>query len=367
MHDYLVVGCGLYGSVFARTMAERGSSVLLIDIRTELGGNIYSELLDDIEVHKYGPHIFHTNSDRVWKFVNRFAEFNHYRHCPKAYYKGKMYSLPFNMNTFHQLWGVITPDEAREKLAEQCVKIENPANLEEWVLSQAGPDIYEKLIYGYTKKQWQREPRELPAFIIKRLPFRFTYDDNYFDDKYQGIPIQGYSRMVENIVDHKNIELMLGTDFFEMEDWRTLARRLVYSGSIDELFDCKHGILEYRSLKFDTLVVDGNFQGTAQVNYTDESVAWTRIVEHKHFMMKPNLPKSAITFEYSKEWEEGENRYYPINDDWNNSVYEKYREEAKKQPDIIIGGRLSSFRYMNMDQVIAQALHDAFTETSSKS
>lgn len=352
-YDYLIVGCGLYGSVFGRCMAEHGKSVAIIEKRNHIGGNIYTEKQYDIDIHIYGPHCFHTNNQVVWSFLNRFAEFNEYRHYPKASYKGKIYSLPFNMNTFHQLWGVVTPQEAKKKIESQKIKIKNPSNLEEWVLSQIGPDIYETLIYGYTKKQWQREPRELPIFIIRRLPFRLTYDDCYFDDKFQGIPINGYSHMIENIID--GLEIKLGTDIKDI-NWRKYAKKLVYSGSIDEFFNYKFGILEYRSLRFETEVVDNeNFQGVSQINYTDVEVPYTRIIEHKHFVHKPKSKKSVITYEYPEEWNGKNNRYYPINDEKNNALYKIYQQEIKKLDDVIFGGRLASFKYLDMDTTIGQA------------
>lgn len=354
MYDYLIVGCGLYGAVFGRKMADAGHKVLLIDKRHHFGGNVFTESLEDIQVHKYGPHIFHTNSKRVWEFVNEFTNFNNYRHAPKATFQGKIYSLPFNMNTFNQLWGVTTPEEAKRKIESQRVKIAHPSNLEEWALSEVGPDIYQTLIYGYTKKQWQRDPKELPASIIARLPVRFTFDDNYFNDHYQGIPTNGYSQIIENIIEP--LDVRLGEDFKDISDWRKLAKKLVYSGPIDEFFDYKYGQLEYRSLRFEDKIVDGNFQGVAQMNYTDINVPWTRIVEHKHFMLRPDLPKSIITYEYSEEWTGKNTPYYPINDNKNNALYAKYRREAKREVDVIFGGRLASFKYMDMDTTIGQAL-----------
>lgn len=361
MHDYLIVGTGLFGAVFGRKMHESGKKVLFAEKRNDVGGNIRTQTIEGIQVHLYGPHLFHTNNKEVWIFLNRFAEFNQYQHRPKAFYKGKIYSLPFNMNTFHQLWGVVTPQEAKEKIDSQRVKIDNPSNLEELVLSQVGSDIYETLIYGYTKKQWQREPRELPTSIIKRLPYRMTYDDRYFGDKYQGVPIHGYSRMVENILD--GLEIKLRVDFKDI-NWRNYAKKLVFSGSIDEFFNYKFGTLEYRSLRFDTKIVDGNFQGASQINYTDFDVPYTRIVEHKHFS---NIlsEKSVITHEYPEMWNGTNERYYPINDFKNEALYNLYKAESKKMGDVIFGGRLGTFKYFDMDQVCGQALTYAKRELNS--
>jgi len=360
MYDYLVVGAGLFGSVFAREMTEAGKKVLIIDKRDHIGGNAHTKNEHGIQVHVYGPHIFHTNNQRIWDYVNRFAEFNHYQHKGRAFYKGKIYSLPFNMNTFYQLWGCISPEDAEEELKKQLLPVKNPQNLEEWALSKVGRDIYQKLIYGYTKKQWQRFPKELPASIIKRLPIRMIYDDNYFNDPFQGIPKKGYTHMIGNIID--GIDVKLNEDFFERKKhWKKIAKKLVYSGPIDQFFKCKYGWLNYRSLKFENEIVDGNFQGCSVVNYTDKDVPWTRIVEHQHFLFELH-EKSIITREYSLEWKPGLTPYYPINDEKNMEHYAKYKALADKETHVIFGGRLGTFKYLDMDQVIGQALNAAKRE-----
>jgi UDP-galactopyranose mutase len=361
MLDYLVAGAGLYGSVFGRTVAEQGRKVLVIDRRAHPGGNIWSYELEGIQVHSYGPHAFHTNSPEIWNYVNRFAEFNGYRHKVKANFRGKIYSLPFNMATFHQFWGVTTPAEAQKVLKRKQRKIEKPRNMEEWAVANVGREIYESLIYGYTKKQWRREPKDLPASILRRIPVRFDWNDDYHNDAYQGVPIKGYGHLIENVLD--------GLDFKNLTElesgWEKYAKKLVYSGSLDELFGYKHGLLEYRSLDFLTEIVDGDFQGCTQMNYTSDDVPYTRIVEAKHFVGLKSK-KSVITYEYPKEWHPEAQRYYPINDRKNNAVFEKYKKEAAKHDNIIYGGRLGSFRYMDMDQVIASALHDAHKELGVK-
>jgi UDP-galactopyranose mutase len=349
MYDFLIVGAGLFGSVFARSVRESNAKVLVIDKRKSPGGNVLTSPIDNIQIHTYGPHIFH--SDKVWAYVNKFAEFNSYQHRAKANFDGKIYSLPFNLNTFYQLWGCITPEQARDEINRRKIPIENPSNLEQWALSQVGEEVYHKLIYGYTKKQWMREPRDLPASILKRIPIRFTFDENYFDDPFQGIPVQGYSRLIENIVD--GVEIKLETDFRDIADWRKIAKKLVYSGPIDELCGYQLGELEYRALEFDTKVVDGDFQGTAIMNYTHESIPYTRITEHKHFLRQQH-PRSVITYEYPVQWTRGKLPFYPVNDQKNNELYERYK--ALVPEDIIVGGRLGRYKYYNMDQVIASAL-----------
>lgn len=361
MQDYLVIGAGLYGAVFARKMIEAGRKVLVLEQRSHLGGNVYTKLDNDIVLHFYGPHLFHTASKEIWDYVNRFAKFNHYQHRVKANYQGKIYSLPFNLMTYYQMWGCTSPAEARVELQKQIVPIPNPKNLEEWAISHVGTEIYDKLIYGYTKKQWARDPKELPASLIRRLPLRMTFDDNYFGDPYQGVPIDGYTPLVENILD--GIDVKLGEDYFDLQDWRTIANKLVYSGPIDQFFGCELGPLEYRGLAFKNEVVEGDFQGIGQMNYTDTNVPWTRIVEHKHFRFQQSK-KSVITYEYPCTWTE--NPYYPVNDHENNALYDRYRAMANKLEDVIIGGRLGSYKYFDMDQTIAAALHAADKELKAE-
>lgn len=356
-HDYLVVGSGIFGAVFARQMMDAGRKVLVID-KADLAGNARSECIDGVEVHLHGPHIFHTNSQKIWQYVQRFAAFNHYRHQPKAFYRGKIYTLPFCLATCYELWGCLTPAEAQAELERQRVPVSNPRNLEEWALSQIGRDMYEKLVYGYTKKQWGREPSELPASIIRRLPVRMTFRSDYFDDRFQGIPIDGYTKLVEKIME--GIEFRPGEDFYDLADWRSIAKKLVFTGPIDEFYDFRFGELEYRSLRFETKVVDGDHQGIAIMNYTDFDVPYTRICDHKHFLLKESLSKSVITYEYPMSWERGKPRYYPIGDQRNNDLYQKYA--ALKEGDVIFGGRLGSYRYFDMDQTIGQALTIAENE-----
>ncbi|GGL50631.1 UDP-galactopyranose mutase [Sporolactobacillus putidus] len=358
-YDYLVVGSGLFGSTFAYEAAKRGKKVKVIDKRDHIAGNIYTQNVEGIQVHKYGAHIFHTNNKKIWDYVNRFAEFNRYTNTPIANYKGEIYNLPFNMNTFNKLWGVVTPEEAQAKIAEQKAKtnIGQPKNLEEQAISLIGTDIYEKLIKGYTEKQWGRKATELPAFIIKRLPVRFTYDNNYFNDKYQGIPIGGYTQIVEKMLESPNIDLELGADFFDRkEEYMQQFPKIVYTGMIDQFFDYQYGTLEYRSLKFETRVLDQeNFQGNAVVNYTDAETPYTRIIEHKHFEFG-NQPKTIITKEYPSSWQKGDEPYYPINNTENNEVFKKYHDLAEKMPNVIFGGRLGMYKYYDMHQVIGAAL-----------
>jgi UDP-galactopyranose mutase len=356
-YDYLVVGSGLFGSVFAHEAKKRGKKCLIIDKRDHAGGNVYCKEVEGINVHQYGAHIFHTNDKQIWDYVNSFVEFNRYTNTPVAMYKDKLYNLPFNMNTFYQLWGVKTPQEAKDKIQSQIeeLHITEPSNLEEQALSLIGPDIYEKLIKGYTEKQWGRSATELPAFIIKRLPVRFTYDNNYFNDKYQGIPIGGYNKLVEGLL--KDIEVRLNVDYFEnREEWNALADTIVFTGKIDQYYDYQFGQLEYRSLKFEHQTHDvENYQGNAVVNYTEREVPFTRIIEHKHFEFGTQ-PKTVVTKEYPEEWTSEKEPYYPINDAKNTSTFKKYQELADKETNVIFGGRLAEYRYYDMHQIIGSAL-----------
>ena len=362
-YDYLIVGAGLFGAVFARQAKDAGKSVLVIDKRSHIAGNIYTENVEDIPVHKYGAHIFHTNDKKVWQYVNRFAEFNRYTNSPIANYNGELYSLPFNMLTFNKMWGVITPQEARAKIEEQRAKsgITEPQNLEEQAISLVGTDIYEKLIKGYTQKQWGRPCNELPSFIIKRLPVRFTYDNNYFNALYQGIPVDGYTSMVEKMLD--GIEVRLNTDYFDNKDsLDKIANKIVYTGAIDAYFNYCYGTLSYRSVRFETEVLDiDNYQGNAVINYTDEKTPYTRIIEHKHFVFGTQ-EKTVISKEYSQEWTIGIEPYYPVNDDTNNALYQKYKSLAEKETNVIFGGRLGQYRYYDMDATILAALEVAESE-----
>jgi len=345
----------MFGSVFARCVAEKGKKVLIVDQRSHIGGNCYTEKIEGISVHKYGPHSFHTNNKKVWDFVNRFAEFNNYQSHIKVNYKGALYSFPINMMTLHQLWGVNTPEEAVARIKEEKIPIENPANLEEWVLSEVGREIYDIFIKGYTTKQWGRKPSLLPSFIIKRLPIRLTFDDRYFDDRYQGIPVGGYTKMFENILDHNNISISLNTNYFDSKnELDKIATTTVYSGKIDEYFDYKFGELEYRSLKFKSKVLDGDFQGNAIINYTDEKVRHTRIIEHKHFEFQQN-PKTVVTWERPDSYDRKKIPFYPIQDEKNKQLYREYEQEAKIT-NVIFGGRLGTYSYYDMHQVIAQAM-----------
>lgn len=356
MYDYLAVGAGLFGAVLAQQAKENGRSVLVIDKRNHIAGNIYTEDIDGINVHKYGPHIFHTDIDEVWEYVNRFARFNHFHYEPIANYNGELYHLPFNMNTFHAMWDVNTPDEAIAKIEEQKKEITcEPKNLEEQAISLVGRDIYEKLIKGYTEKQWGRDCKDLPAFIIKRLPVRMRYDNNYFNHPYQGIPIGGYTKMVENMLE--GVEVRLGEDYLADRDkWNSMAEKVVYTGPIDAFFNYSLGALEYRSLKFETETLDmKNYQGVAGMNYTDRETPYTRIVEHKHFEFGEQ-DKTVITKEYPCEWKLGDEPYYPVNDEKNNTLYKKYKEMADKEENVIFGGRLAEYKYYDMDKVIAAAL-----------
>lgn len=356
-YDYLIVGSGLFGAVFAHEANKRGKKCLIIDKRSHPGGNIYCEEIEGINVHKYGAHIFHTNDKGIWDYVNQFAEFNRYTNSPVANYNGKLYNLPFNMNTFYQMWGTKTPAEAWARIEEQKAEsgIKNPQNLEEQAISLVGKDIYETLIKEYTEKQWGRKATDLPAFIIKRLPVRFTFDNNYFNDKYQGIPVGGYNKIIDGLLE--GIEVKLNVDFFEdREYWENVAENLVFTGKIDEYYDYSYGKLEYRSLRFENKILDEeNFQGNAVVNYTSNNEAYTRIIEHKHFEFGTQ-PKTVITYEYPDEWSEGKESYYPINDDTNSELYRKYKELAEKDNKVIFGGRLAEYKYYDMHQVIGSAL-----------
>lgn len=368
-YDYLIVGAGLYGAVFARRAADAGKKVLVIDKRSHIAGNAYTEETKGIHVHKYGAHIFHTNDKKVWEYVNNYAEFNRYTNSPVANYHGELYSLPFNMYTFNKMWGVVTPEEASAKIEEQkkAAGITEPKNLEEQAISLVGTDIYEKLVKGYTEKQWGRPCDQLPAFIIKRLPVRLTFDNNYFNALYQGIPIGGFTKMVANILD--GIEVRLETDYLkDKQNLDALADKIVYTGPIDAYFDYKLGALQYRSVRFETELLDiPNFQGNAVVNYTDRETPWTRIIEHKWFEFGKDkdgndIPVTVISRESSVEWNVGDEPYYPLNDDKNNALYQEYKKMADREEKVIFGGRLGEYKYYDMDAVIAKALDMADVE-----
>lgn len=356
-YDYLIVGSGLFGSIFAYEANKRGKACLVIDKRDHIGGNIYTEEIEGINVHKYGAHIFHTSNKEVWNYIQQFAEFNRYTNCPIANYKGEIYNMPFNMNTFNKLWGVVTPQEAKAKIDEQIKEsgIVNPKNLEEQAISLVGKDIYEKLVKGYTQKQWGRPCHELPSFIIKRLPVRFTYDNNYFNDIYQGIPIGGYTKIIEKMLD--GIDIKLNYDFFDhREELEKIADKIVFTGMIDQFYNYKFGTLEYRSLKFETEILDcENYQGNAVVNYNEYEIPYTRIIEHKHFEYGTQS-KTVITKEYPSNWEKGDEPYYPMNDKKNNELYAKYKELADQENKVIFGGRLGMYKYFDMHNVIEEAL-----------
>ena len=362
MYDYLVVGSGLYGAIFAHEAKAYGKTVLVVDKRSNIAGNIYTENIEGINVHKYGAHIFHTNNKKVWNYITQFAEFNRFTNSPVANFKGELYSLPFNMYTFNKMWGVVTPEEAAAKIEEQRKEVTGePQNLEEQAISLVGRDIYEKLIKGYTEKQWGRECKDLPAFIIKRLPVRLTFDNNYFNALYQGIPIGGYTKMIANLLD--GIEVRLNTDYLEHKvELDALADKIVYTGPIDAYFDYKLGTLEYRSVRFETEMLDKpNFQGNAAVNYTDRETPWTRIIEHKWFEFDKDengndLHKTIISREYSSEWKPGDEPYYPVNDAKNSLLYSEYKKLADGESKVIFGGRLGEYKYYDMDQVIAAVL-----------
>lgn len=362
MTKYLVVGAGLFGATFAYEAAKRGHEVKVIEKRDHIAGNIYTKEIDGIQVHQYGAHIFHTSNKKVWEYVNHFAEFNRYTNSPVANYKGEIYNLPFNMNTFNKLWGVVTPEEAEAKIEEQraVLKGKKPEDLEEQAISLVGTDIYEKLIKGYTEKQWGRSTKNLPAFIIRRLPVRFTYDNNYFNDIYQGIPIGGYTQIVEKMLASDSISVETGVDFFDKRDeYLENYDRVVFTGMIDQYFDYRLGELEYRSLRFETEeLAKGNYQGNAVVNYTDKETPFTRIIEHKHFEFgKGDKDKTVITREYPKTWHRGDEPYYPVNNSENNTLYKKYKKLADTEAkNVIFGGRLGQYRYYNMDQVISATL-----------
>jgi UDP-galactopyranose mutase len=365
MYDYVIVGAGLYGAVFARQAADAGKKVLVIDRRKTIAGNVYTEEIKGIHVHRYGAHIFHTDKAQVWEYVNRFAQFNRFTNSPVANYKGELYSLPFNMYTFYQMWGTVTPQEAAAVIEEQkkAAGISEPHNLEEQAISLVGTDIYEKLVKGYTRKQWGRPCSELPAFIIKRLPVRFTFDNNYFNAAYQGIPVGGYTKMVERMLD--GIEVRLETDYLAGDNkarFDAMAEKVIYTGAIDAYFDYRFGALAYRSVRFETEYLDiPNFQGNAAVNYTDEETPYTRIIEHKWFEFGKDkdgndLPGTVISREYSAEWQRGDEPYYPVNDEENNALYQRYKALAQQEEHVVFGGRLGEYKYYDMDAVIAAAL-----------
>lgn len=366
MYDFLIVGAGLYGAVFAHEAAMKGKKVLVIDKRPNVGGNVYTERIEGINVHKYGAHIFHTNNEEVWNYVNQFARFNRFTNSPVANYHGELFSLPFNMYTFNKMWGVTTPQEAQDKIESQKREcgITEPKNLEEQAISLVGKDIYEKLVKGYTEKQWGRPCSQLPAFIIKRLPVRFTFDNNYFNARFQGIPEGGYTQMVANMLD--GIDVKLNVDYLkEKEQYSAMAKKIVYTGAIDAYFDYCLGALEYRSVTFETELLNiPNFQGNAAVNYTDRETPWTRIIEHKWFefgkdCLGNDVSKTVISKEYSSEWKIGDEPYYPVNNDKNTELYSKYKEMAKEESKVIFGGRLGEYKYYDMDAVIESALQKA--------
>ena len=368
MYDYLIVGAGLYGAVFAREATEAGKKVLVVDKRPTVAGNVYTEDVEGIKVHVYGAHIFHTNNREVWDYVNRYVTFNRFTNSPVANYRGELYSLPFNMYTFNKMWGVVTPEEAAAKIAEQRKEITGePKNLEEQAISLVGRDIFEKLVKGYTEKQWGRDCKDLPAFIIRRLPVRLTFDNNYFNALYQGIPTEGYTKLVERLLD--GIEVRLDCDYLENRGTlEQLAGRVVYTGPIDAFFGFRLGTLEYRSVRFETELLDQpNFQGNAAVNYTDRETPWTRIIEHKWFTFGKDeqgndLPKTVISREYSAEWKPGDEPYYPVNDEKNSALYQQYKALAEREEKVVFGGRLGEYKYYDMDQVIAAALRKAREE-----
>ena len=358
MYDYLIVGSGLFGSIFAYEANKKGKKCLVIDKREHIGGNIYTEKIEDINVHKYGAHIFHTSNKEVWNYINQFAEFNRYTNSPVARYKKEVYNLPFNMNTFNKLWGVFSPEEAKKKIAEELaeVNIDEPRNLEEQAIKLVGKTIYEKLVKGYTEKQWGRKATELPAFIIKRLPVRFIYDNNYFNDLYQGVPIGGYTQIIEKML--KGIDVKLNCDYFNNRDeLNNIAKKIIFTGTIDQYYNYQFGELEYRSVRFETEILNmENYQGNAVVNYTEYEVPYTRIIEHKHFEFGDQA-KTVISREYSDVWTKDKEPYYPVNDDRNNKLYLKYKEIADKDSKVIFGGRLGQYKYYDMDKVIIEALN----------
>lgn len=370
LYNYLIVGSGLFGATFAHLATKQGKKCLVIEKRPHLGGNIYCENIEGINVHKYGAHIFHTNNKEVWDFVNSIVEFNRYTNCPVANYQGNLYNLPFNMNTFYQMWGVTTPAEAMAKIEEQKAEavarmqedgIDEPRNLEEQAQLLVGKDIYERLVKGYTEKQWGRRCEDLPAFIIRRLPVRFVYDNNYFNDKYQGIPIGGYNKLIEGLLD--GVECVTGVDFFEdREKWEAMAEKIVFTGKIDEFYGYRFGKLDYRTVRFEEEIIDTpNYQGNAVINYTERGVPYTRIIEHKHFEMFgaeiDKCPKTVISKEYSTEWTDGMEPYYPVNDDRNTKLYQQYKELADEEENVIFGGRLAEYKYYDMAPIIECVLN----------
>ena len=366
-YDYLIVGSGIFGSTFAREMTDAGYRCLVIDKRNHIAGNVYSEKRNGADVHVYGAHIFHTSNDRIWDYVNRFATFNNYINKPKIRYNDRIFSFPINLMTLHQLWGVMTPAEAEAKLEEVRIPCENPDNLEDWILSQVGREVYETFIKGYTMKQWQRDPRELPASIIKRLPIRMVFEENYFFDKYQGIPKEGYTQMVANMLE--GIEVRTGVDYFMNKDeLNSLADKVVFTGKIDEYFGYQFGELEYRTLRFEHEELEGDFQGNAVINYTHPEIPYTRIVEHKHFLPETanKIPNTIITREYSDEYKRGKTPYYPINNEKNTSMYKKYAAMAHEESGVIFGGRLAEYKYYDMHQVIGSALVKAKRELEKR-
>lgn len=369
LYNYLIVGSGLFGATFAHMAKKQGKKCIVIEKRPHLGGNIYCENVEGINVHKYGAHIFHTNNKEVWDFVNSIVEFNRYTNCPVANYQGKLYNLPFNMNTFYQMWGVTTPAEAMAKIEEQKAEavarmkeegINVPRNLEEQAQLLVGKDIYERLVKGYTEKQWGRRCEDLPAFIIRRLPVRFVYDNNYFNDRYQGIPIGGYNKLIEGLLE--GVECLTGVDFFaDREKWESIAERIVFTGKIDEFYGYRFGKLDYRTVRFEEEIIDTpNYQGNAVVNYTEREVPYTRVIEHKHFEMFgaeiDKCPKTVISKEYSIEWTDGMEPYYPVNDDRNTKLYQKYKELADKEDNVIFGGRLAEYKYYDMAPIVERVL-----------
>lgn len=358
MYDFLIVGAGLYGAVCAHELTKKGYSVLVIDKRHNVGGNIYTENIENINVHVYGAHIFHTSDKEVWDYMNRFCEFNNYINSPVANYHGEIYNLPFNMNTFYQLWGVKTPKEAMDKINEEKAKYpcKTPTNLEEQAINLVGETIYNKLIKGYTEKQWEKPCTELPAFIIKRVPLRFVFDNNYFNDRYQGIPIGGFTPIIEKLL--KGSDVSLDCDYFDnIEKLNKIAKNIIFTGPIDKFFDYKYGALEYRSIRFETEILDcQNYQGNAVVNYTDRETPYTRVIEHKHFQFDTTSPKTVISKEFSNTWKPGDEPYYPVNNERNASLYNKYLEEAEKHSNLFFGGRLGLYQYLNMDQIVRKAL-----------
>jgi len=361
MYDYLIVGSGLYGSVFAYEANKIGKTCLVLEKKEHIGGNIYTKNVDGIHVHEYGPHIFHTSSKKIWDYVNQFATFNNFVNRPKVNYKGKIYSFPINLLTLYQLWGVKTPKEAIEKLLASKVKINNPKNLEEWCLNEIGTELYETFIKGYTQKQWKTDPKELPTFIIKRIPIRTTFDDNYYFDTYQGIPIGGYTQIIEKML--SGIEVKLNTDYLaDKETWDKVAKKVLYTGPIDAYFNYQFGDLDYRTTNFEHEIVPvKDYQGNALINYTDVNVPYTRIIEHKHFD-PVNVPHTLITREYPEDWKRGLTPYYPVNNEKNTKIYNQYKELTKVLPNVLFGGRLAEYKYYDMHQVIASALHDSEKE-----